>query len=64
MDKFDKIQQNVILLFNEKIVDLLFHVSIMMDQTTKHENHLSLYMIMARKLKIFKFFSKCEYENI
>jgi len=42
MNKFDKILYNFILLFDEEMVDLLFHDSIMMDQTTKHEHHLFL----------------------
>jgi hypothetical protein len=42
MNKFDKILYNFILLFDGKMVDLLFHDSIMMDQITKHEHHLFL----------------------
>jgi hypothetical protein len=56
MNKFDKIEYNVILLFNVKMVGLLMYASIMIDQVTKRENHIFLIHDYGNKLKGFKFF--------
>ncbi len=43
------------MLFDEKMVNLLFHV--LMDQTTKHENHLFIIDDYGKKIKKIQFFS-------
>lgn len=56
MNKFHKIEYNVILLFVGKMVGLLLYASIMMDQAPKRENHLSFIDDYGKKLKRFKIF--------